>query len=114
MDAGHCVLMSVVSELLKPVQLYTYSSEIPLELRGHLVMFQSTILQGQAGLSQELCQHGETIAHVDNYCIKMKLRLNVVKMAAVDRKEIWCHERDRTLLTTSGHQFRYKTQLQAV
>ena len=25
-----------------------------LELRGHLVMFQSTTLQGQAGLSQEL------------------------------------------------------------
>ena len=34
-----------------------------LELRGHLVMVQSTTLQGQAGLSQELkdaiyCQYG--------------------------------------------------------
>ena len=27
-----------------------------LELMGHLIMFQSTTLQGQAGLSQELYQ----------------------------------------------------------
>ena len=27
-----------------------------LELRGHMVMFQNTTLQGQAGLSQELCR----------------------------------------------------------
>ena len=26
-----------------------------LELRGHLVMFQSTTLQGQPGIAQELC-----------------------------------------------------------
>ena len=39
---------------LNCMQLHLFQPD-SLELRGHLVMFQSTTLQGQAGLSQELC-----------------------------------------------------------